>query len=356
MVPEKQKRVLLSPLAWGLGHATRIIPIIRELSQKGYLVTVATNKELGALIKDHCPYSEIIDFYSPKMKLRTGKASVLNLLSFLVKFPFVTIIEHIKLKGLLKGKQFTLIISDNRYGFRTKTVKSVFITHQLRVIPPKPFGFLKLASEKVIKYLLSKFDEVWIPDFNDSTRIAGMLSESNGLVNLRYIGPLSRFFSPTIPRSTFHWDVTVIASGPEPQKKEFINILTDYLNEINLKTLIVKGNPFNTNSWETLGNITFVGSLSSDELATAIINTKCVISRSGYSTIMDLLYLNKGAILIPTPGQTEQEYLAYRMNDLGWFKTANQTELSKEFLLALRDQAIPTPPRFNPKQVLDFIE
>ncbi|HDP75565.1 MAG TPA: hypothetical protein ENN49_06800 [Bacteroidales bacterium] len=357
MEPETQKRVLLSPLAWGLGHATRIIPIINELSQKGYLVTVATNKELGALIANHCPNSDIIDFYSPKMKLRMGKVSVFNLLSFLVKLPFVTIIEHKKVKMLLKGKQFTLIISDNRYGFRLPDTKSVIITHQLRVIPPKPFGFLKLPGKKIIKYLLSKFDEVWVPDFNGSVRIAGILSESNGLNNLKYIGLLSRFYNSTAPPSSdFYWDITAIASGPEPQKSEFIKLVTACLLGNGQRCLILKGDPLERNQEETIGNITLIGILDEEEMYQAIKNSRLVISRSGYSTIMDLLCLNKRAILIPTPGQTEQEYLAQRMNDLGWFKTVNQTELSKEFLLALLDRTIPAPPRFNLKQVLDFIE
>lgn len=356
MEPETQKRVLLSPLAWGLGHATRIIPVIHELSHKGYLITVATNNELGTLIKNNCPYSEIIDFYSPKMKLGTGRTSVLNLLSFLIKLPFVTLIECFKLKRLLKGKSFTLIVSDNRYGFRSSKTKSVIITHQLRVIPPKPFGFLKHLGENVIRHLLSRFDEVWVPDFNNTTRIAGMLSEPNGLTNLRYIGPISRFNGISIKQLNPQWDVMVIASGPEPQKNEFINLIANCLSEHNFKTLILKGNPLKINSWETIGNLTFAGSLGNDEMAMVIINSKYVISRSGYSTIMDLVYLNKGGILIPTPGQTEQEYLAHRMNKLGWFKTVNQKDLSKDLLLALLDQTIPAPPRLNPNQVLAFIE
>lgn len=355
MEPETQKRVLLSPLAWGLGHATRIIPIVHELSQKGYLITVATNKELGALIKNHCPYSEIINFYSPGMKLKMGKSSILNLLSFLVKLPFVTAIEYIKLKRLLMNKTFTLIISDNRYGFRSKTVKSVIITHQLRVIPPKPFGFLKLQGEKIIKYLLSKFDEVWVPDFNNSNRIAGILSEPNGLNNLKYIGPLSRFFNAKAPSSGFYWDITAIASGPEPQKSEFIKIITSCLLRTGLKCLILKGNPLEINQEETIGNITFIGILDGEETAQAIKNSRIVISRSGYSTIMDLLYLNKGGILIPTPGQTEQEYLAQRMRELGWFKILKQNDLEHELIPTLKEQGIPVPPLQKPKNILDFL-
>lgn len=349
------KRVLLSPLAWGLGHATRIIPIVHELSQKGYLITVATNKELGALIKNHCPYSEIINFYSPGMKLKMGKAGILNLLSFLVKLPFVTAIEYIKLKRLLMNKTFTLIISDNRYGFRSKTVKSVIITHQLRVIPPKPFGFLKLPGEKIIKYLLSKFDEVWVPDFNNSSRIAGILSEPNGLDNLRYIGLLSRFFNSKVPSTGFYWDITAIASGPEPQKSEFIRIITACLLRTGQKCLILKGNPLEINQKEAIGNITLMGILDGEGMAQAIKNSRIVISRSGYSTIMDLLYLNKGGILIPTPGQTEQEYLAQRMRELGWFKILKQNDLENELIPTLKEQDIPVPPLQKPRNILDFI-
>ncbi|MEW5845407.1 MAG: glycosyltransferase [Bacteroidota bacterium] len=355
MESEPEKRVLLSPLAWGLGHATRIIPIINELSKKGYQVTVATNQELGALIKNYCPYSEIIDFYSPKMRLKGGKKILIHIFSFLLKLPIAIAIEHIRLKRLLKDNTYSLIVSDNRYGFRSKNVKSVIITHQLRVIPPKPFGFLKLPGEKIIKHLLSKFDEVWIPDFNDKIRIAGILSEPNELQNLRYIGPLSRFFNPPSPSSAFHWDVAVIASGPEPQKSEFIKMLKACLLKTNLRCLILKGNPLETNRVETIGNITVVGILDKEGMAQAINNSKLVISRSGYSTIMDLLYLNKGAILVPTPGQTEQEYLAQRMNELGWFKTIVQNDFPEKLISILQEQEIPLPPHYKPEEILDFI-
>lgn len=355
MESEPEKRVLVSPLAWGLGHATRIIPIINELSKKEYQVIVATNQELGALIENHCPNAQIINFYSPQIRLRGNKKILIHLFSFLLKLPFVIAIEHIRLKRFLKKNNFSLIISDNRYGFRSKNVKSVIITHQLRVIPPKPFGFLKLPGEKIIKYLLSKFDEVWIPDLNDSKRIAGILSEPNGLENLRYIGPLSRFFSPTTPRSTFHWDVTVIASGPEPQKSEFIKLVTACLLKTRLRCLLLKGNPMEGNREETIGNITLVGILDKEDMAQAINYSKFVISRSGYSTIMDLLYLNKGGILIPTPGQTEQEYLALRMNELGWFKTIDQNDLTEKLISLFLEEDILSPPHYKPLQTLDFI-
>jgi len=346
------KKVLISPMAWGLGHATRIVPIIHELSKRGYSITVATSKELGALIKENCPFIDIIDFYSPQMRLKAGKTGVINLAWFLFTLPIVTILEQFKLKQLLKINDFPIIISDNRYGFRTSSNISIIITHQLRIIPPKPFGFLLKPGEKVIKYLLGKFDEVWIPDFNSNNSLAGMLSESNGLKNLRYIGYLSRFSHPSTPEPKPEWDVTVIASGPEPQKTEFIELLIAILNRTNLKCLIVKGHPLEHNRMEKVGNIFLVGNLEMESMAQAISGSKCVISRSGYSTIMDLICLGKSAILVPTPGQTEQEYLAQRMEVLGWFRVIAQNELDKELIPALKTVSNLKPPLYTSNEIL----
>ena len=348
----QHKKVLISPLAWGLGHATRIVPIIHELSERGYSVTVATSKELGALIKESCPLVDIIDFYSPQMRLKAGKTDMINLAWFLFRLPIVTILEQFKLKQLLRRNDFPIIISDNRYGFRKSNNISIIITHQLRVIPPKPFGFLLKPGEKFIKFLLGKFDEVWIPDFNGNTSIAGMLSEPNGLKNLRYVGPLSRFSHAFIPEPKPEWDVIVIASGPEPQKTEFIQLLINILNRTNLNCLIVKGCPLEQNQWEKIGNIFLVGSMELEAMAQAISGSTHIISRSGYSTIMDLLHLGKSAILVPTPGQTEQEYLAQRMEVLGWFRVIAQKELDKELIPALKTVSNLKPPLYTSNEIL----
>lgn len=347
MESKPQKKVLISPLAWGLGHATRIIPIIYELSQKGYSIKIATNTELGCLLKDACPFVEIIEFYSPKIRFSSGRAAFISILLFSVKLPFIAIVEYLQLKKLLKRETFSYIISDNRYGFRSPNTKSIIITHQLRVLPPKPFGFIIKQSEWLIKHLLSKFDEVWIPDFGTGTNIAGLLSEANGLKNLRYIGPISRFaLTPTTTTTPEEWDLIVVGSGPEPQKSEFLNIIAGFLRGKNLRCLVLKGEPLEK-ELETDSNITYIGNMGFSQLALTIANAKYVISRSGYSTIMDLIHIGKSAILIPTPGQTEQEYLAERMKSLGWFITIKQNELPRLLDQILNGEFRPAPPKFS---------
>lgn len=344
--------ILVSPLGWGLGHATRLIPIIIEIEKQGHIVTVASNAELGGLIKEACPNVLFIDFYTPVTKLGSGRFTFFWIALFLFSLPFTIIWERYRLQQLLKRKRFDLIISDNRYGFHSSAHPSVIITHQLRVIPPKPFGFLMKAGEKVIKKLLSKFDEVWIPDFDGSQSLGGILSATNGLPNLRYIGPISRFSyfkNESEPKSEF--EVVALSTGPIHQRRIFSNLIKETLSGIDAKCLLVEG--IKSGKSSQMGNLQIAATLNQREIFVTLSGAKIVITRSGYSSIMDLLTLGKKAILIPTPSQTEQEYLALRLCDFGWFKILNETEAEENLPDHLFRDEIPTPPKIDSKPKLE---
>ncbi len=328
-------------MAWGLGHATRIIPIIYELQKSGHCVTLATNEELVHIIRVSIPNVKAIPFYSPKVLLGRGKYHLLPLLRFLLNLPFTIYKEKRELKKLLSESYFNLTISDNRYGFRCKNVKSVIITHQLSVIPPKPFGFTGGLGECLIRYLLSRFNEVWVPDTSEIPSVAGILSESNHLGNVSYIGTLSRFAYVKHKCCSKKWDVVVLISGPEPQRTQFVDQCIKSLSPISYKSIIIEGKP--KNSERVIGNVTIAGTLDNESMVSAILQSDLVIARSGYSTIMDLLCIQKSAVLIPTPGQTEQEYLAIRMKQLGWFYTLNQGDVSTERVLEILQMKLPQP-------------
>jgi predicted glycosyltransferase len=198
-----------------------------------------------------------------------------------------------------------VVISDNRYGCWNRKVKSIFITHQLMVKSP----FAENILHRMISSYISKFDECWIPDHPGPNNLSGDLSHKFKVPsNAFYVGPLSRLK----PKDTgsFKFKILAIISGPEPQRSIFERLISEQLFNSGLKCMMVFGLPEEIQKAEHKGNILMINHLNSEEMQDAIASSEIIIARSGYSTIMDLSVMNKKAIFIPTPGQTEQEYLA----------------------------------------------
>ena len=102
----------------------------------------------------------------------------------------------------------------------------------------------------------------------------------------------------------------VLLSGPEPQRTSFEQLIIQQLNPLPLTSVLVRGTPGEGPETESKGNLHIFSHLLGEQLLQLMIRAKIVVCRSGYSTIMDLVTVGKKAILVPTPGQTEQEYLA----------------------------------------------
>jgi uncharacterized protein (TIGR00661 family) len=315
MSPANVKNVLVCPLNWGLGHASRLIPVIRELLNSRFKVYIGAAGYPSQLLKQEFPQVEHINF--PSYTVTYGRRNTLSLQMFLQlpKIVYRTLKEHAALKKLVNRYLIDLVISDNRFGLWSKKVPSIYITHQIQVIMPRCLGFFEPLICRLHRHIISRYDECWVPDFADPLdNLSGKLSHPPWQPsNIKFIGPLSRFDSYPIKSSakeTYSFDIAIILSGPEPQRTIIEKQLISEINRSQYKTLIIRGRPDQKRDTEIRKNITLVSHLPSAEFVSMISRTKYLICRSGYTTIMDLIALKRTAILIPTPGQTEQEYLA----------------------------------------------
>lgn len=307
---QKQKRILICPLDWGLGHATRCIPIIRLLLKKNSEVVIAADAGPLALLKQEFPQLTFVQLKGYDIQYPKSGSMKMKMLLSIAKIVNGIKEEHIQLDKIIDDHKIDIVISDNRYGCWSKKVKSIFITHQL--MAKAPIGE-SILHKKIVKYI-DNYDECWVPDLPGNTNLSGDLSHKYALPkNAFFVGALSRFsrlppFDSAQGDKT-RFDVMAIISGPEPQRSIFEKLVIEQLIQTNLKALVVCGKTSEEKT-ETLKNIKIVSHLKSEEMQIAIQNADIILSRSGYSTVMDLVSLGKKVIFIPTPGQTEQEYLA----------------------------------------------
>ncbi len=235
--------------------------------------------------------------------------------------------EHQWLDHQLDTNKWDLIISDNRYGLYTTRTRTVFITHQLGIIS----GFGKLGDillRTMLYRWINRFNTCWIPDAAGVVNIAGKLSHPFSMPNhYAFIGPLSRLDKKP-PLTEGH--LLVLLSGPEPQRTILENKLIDQLADIDKEVVFARGLPSSAPLIKNRGRIRFENHLDANALSEMLSTAKAVICRSGYSSVMDLLKLKKRALLIPTPGQTEQVYLAKHLGTLRWFVVQEQADLDLE--------------------------
>jgi predicted glycosyltransferase len=310
-----QKTILICPLNWGLGHATRDIPIIRRLQAMGYKVVVATESPLTELINEAIPGLTFEDFPGPKVTYSKSKWLIFKLLGQMPLWLRWQKKEQAIIHHLVQKHQPQIILSDNRYGARHPKVHSILLTHQLMVKLPTGLKWADALAHRFILRLIQPFDACWIPDFEKADSLAGDLVHRYPLPGkARLIGPLSRFMDTALPRPSSHpaYNCLAILSGPEPQKSLLKNLLIEKLTLSPFKSLIITGEP-NLALEKNFPNekaVTLIPHLNQEKLTRLIRDTPLIIARSGYTTIMDLYFLNKNALLVPTPGQTEQNYLA----------------------------------------------
>jgi len=320
------KRILIAPLDWGLGHATRCITIIKYLLLQNCTVFIGAEGAVAALLKSEFPEIVILPLKGYGIKYSKNRFSFL--LKIIFQLPrILKIIQYEKkwLDEIIMTHEINGVISDNRMGFYADKIPSAYITHQL-LIKTGVKIFDKIAQKIHYNYI-NKFSACWVPDFENEISLAGELSHPKIFpkTSIHYLGALSRFNSLNV---SFKKKLCIIISGPEPQRSVFEKIILSQMHLQKEKIVMVRGLPNDQKELNhSFENLTIFNHLDAEKLNTIIAQSALVLSRSGYSTIMDLISLNKNAILVPTPGQSEQEYLAIHLNNNGLFQFVKQKDL-----------------------------
>ena len=325
-----KKNILVAPLNWGLGHATRCIPIIQALIDLNFNPILASDGKALELLRKEFPTLLTLELPSYQIEYpKNGKDFKWQLFKNSPRMISAILEEKQLVKNYIAKYNLHGIISDNRFGVRSKKIPSVFITHQLKVLS----GNTTWISSKLHQNIIAKFAECWIPDFKDKPNLSGKLGHiKNSKLNIKYIGPLSRLNKKILP---IRYDLMVILSGPEPQRSILEEKIILELKKFKGLVIFIKGIVQDTQIVEKIGDTTFVNFMNSGELETTFNESKMVLCRSGYTTIMDLAKLNKKAFFIPTPGQYEQEYLAKKLKRSGLFPYANQDKFRIRNLLEI---------------------
>jgi uncharacterized protein (TIGR00661 family) len=325
--PGEELFILLSPLDWGLGHTTRCIPLIYSLRKYRATVILAAEGPVAALLRQEFPDLQILPLNGYRISYAAGrKGFFLKILAQLPKIQSAINQENKWLNILSGSIRLHGIISDNRLGLYSKKLPSVYITHQLKI--STGFPWLNNLAQAIHYQFISRFRECWVPDFlSVNVSLAGELSHPGKMPGLpvKYLGTLSRFKKEESGNQQY--DLLLLLSGPEPQRTVFENILLKQLPGLPAKVAFVRGLPGEQKKLADTETVTFFNHLAADELNKLINQSSLVIARAGYSTIMDLAALQKKAILVPTPGQGEQEYLAGFLHDQGFCYACRQEDL-----------------------------
>lgn len=317
--------ILVAPLDWGLGHATRCIPIIRELIYLGCEVYIVADKQAFSLLKKEFPQSVILRYKGYGIKYsRHKKFFSLKLISQVPAVIFKIWKEKRWLQKTVKAYHIDAIISDNRFGMYHKNIPSVYITHQLCIKTGN--RLIESVAQKIHYYFIKKYKLCWVPDQQENG-LAGDLSHPRKLpLNFTYLGLLSRF--TPIPSSREIYDLAIILSGPEPQRTIFEGLIFGQLKDLDGNIILIRGLPGQKTKPDNFRNVVIENHLPANEMNTILAQSKLVLCRSGYTSVMDLSLLQKKAILIPTPGQTEQEYLGKYLFEKHYFFSEPQENFS----------------------------
>jgi uncharacterized protein (TIGR00661 family) len=365
-LPEPLK-ILIAPLDWGLGHTSRCIPLIQLLLQSGHEVVLAAEGAAAVLLQSNFPQLELLNLEG--YRVRYSKKRRWVRWSIMAQLP--RILKCIRnerewLSNLLSERKFDLVISDNRYGLYHSQVPNIILTHQLQI--KTGWG---LVADNILRRahyrMLNRFQEIWIVDTNELTGFSGDLAHPVTVPSkAHYIGILSQFLNKpkpaneAVPSSTH---ILLLLSGPEPMRGQLEALLLKQATSLpDIHFTLVAGNPKGEKPASIPRNVRFYLYLNAADLYAAMQKAKLVVCRSGYSTIMDLLVLQKKALLVPTPGQTEQEYLATHLKECGYFDTVSQQKLilGEHLTATLVSRAHPYPAakyaRLNVEIILERIQ
>jgi UDP:flavonoid glycosyltransferase YjiC (YdhE family) len=322
------KTILICPLDWGLGHAARCVPLIKQLQKQNNRIIVGCTSWQKEFLQGELNGVEYTSLFGYEVRYSENISVGLKILLQSPRLFSVVRREHAWLEQFLQEHKVDVVISDNRFGLYNKKVESVFITHQVFVRAP----FLQRWINKINLSYIKRFDKCWVPDHADPQKsLSGALSHDTDLpANLVYIGPLSRFSESKATEKEY--EVLLLLSGVEPQRLLLENKLVQAFDGA-ARVALVRGAQGTGRAFPS--NFTVFNRINNHELLQLMMRSQTIVCRSGYSTLMDLDAMKLRALLIPTPGQTEQEYLARYWHEQFGFETLAQADISRERLAYL---------------------
>lgn len=334
-MPGEKLKILISPLNWGFGHAGRMIPVALALRQMGHTVIFGTDSALIPMIQPELPGIELICIKGANVKYSRHLPQYSAVLMQTPKLFAMAFREHAALKHLINELHPDIVISDNRFGFFNKKAFCVYITHMLRIPFPKPFRFLEFIGISLHRLVINRYNLCLIPDVPGKENLSGRLSHGVFTsVETYFAGILSRFSheaNESCEQQVQKPYICLILSGPEPQRSILLEKVIAAAMTNNMHLIVLSGSPVTVKKWDH-ELIRIEVNQPTSVLRFYISNSERVVCRAGYSTIMELVSIKKGAIIIPTPGQTEQEYLADNLNGRYGFYAISQNEFSKDSL------------------------
>lgn len=323
----KRKTILVAPLNWGLGHASRCIPLIHALQDQNFDVLIASDGASLDFLQKEFPILPSVELPSYSIKYaKSGKHLKWALLKRIPKILRAIEEEKKRVKDLVDSGMIQGIISDNRWGVFNDMVPSVYVTHQLNVLS----GITTSITSKKHQKIIERFDECWVPDTFGPNNLSGELGHlKDSQIKIRYLGILSRMRKMDLPSQ---YDILFLLSGPEPQRRILEEKILSQFKDQDKSMILVRGVVDSQQTRKRMGNISVVNYLLKNELEEVMNASSLVVSRPGYTTLMDLSILEKKAFFIPTPGQDEQMYLAKRMKKLRMAPYCDQNQFSIEKL------------------------
>lgn len=340
-------KILYSLCSWGLGHATRSLPLLRRLLRDSHEITVyGTGRSLLLLrseLGDSCSYIESTPYPSPYSD-RIGFAY-----RFLKTAPKIIGIikeENAFIEKIVKERKIDRIISDSRFGSYSREVPSFIMFHQLRFIAPCRLFFAEMITESFNKGLQDKFQKIIVPDYEEpENSLAGDLAHNLRYFkreNIEYVGILSDYEKLDVPQDI---DYLFSISGPEPTRTALEKKLFSQIDLLKGKKIVVALGKPGKYTEDISGNVSVYSFLEKKRRDEFMNRAKMVVSRSGYTTVLDLAEIDKKALFIPTPGQTEQLYLGKHLKKQGFFYSVKQSglKIDRDVVKALEYKGF-TPP------------
>jgi len=341
-------KVLVAPLDWGLGHATRCVPVVREFLRQGAEGELAVVKANANLFREIFP--ELRQHLAPSYNVvypKHGFNMGLWLLKNSIHLKAVMRYERHYAEEMVKRFGYDILFSDNRFAFYSSAAHSIYMTHQRRIAFPRLFSAFEGVGEMWHASVMKHFDEVWVPDLEQAPGYAGMLSHVKTSPRpVHYVGALTRFSDTPLKGQIKDFCIVAVVSGVEPARTRFECKLRESLAKIPGKHVVILGKPAEgPKSWVE-GNIIFHNHLPTEAFADTVQRAQWVVSRGGYSSIMDMAVLGAKNIFVPTPGQYEQQILARDLESSGHAARISERHLSAESLISamkLNVQPLPYP-------------